>query len=318
MQNTHAPPSPHPHPRTIDARRRAGLCCEVQKHRAPPAAISRHFKTGLDMSDALGTYAKIWRAHLVHTDDAGASLVYIDRHILHTDTSAQAFDGLRLAQRGARRAEACFAPYADAPAGNPVQAKLLDTLDANAHEYHLARFENGELAEGILQPGMTVCGQRADIGMFGGIGAVCFFADAAACEHALATQTLRLSAPPVMYIEMDADMAAHSAESLLAQLVQQTGLPALRTHALEMGGSGIAAMDIDARLRLAALLSGITPFGALIAPDEKTIDWLKGKSHAPSGRDWAFACEYWEDLRADENAPYDARVTLGSTAARSA
>lgn len=246
------------------------------------------------------------------------NLVYIDRHILHTDTSAQAFDGLRLAQRDVRRAEASFAPHADAPAGNPVQAKLLDTLDANAHEYHLARFENGELAEGILQPGMTVCGQRADIGAFGGIGAVCFFTDAAACEHALATQTLHIAPPPVMHIEIGEDIPVQSAESLLAQLVQQAGLPALRTHTLEMGGAGIRAMDIDARMRLCALLSSITPFGALVAPDEKTIDWLKGKSHSPSGRDWAFACEYWESLRADENAPYDARITLGSAAARSA
>ncbi len=270
------------------------------------------------MSDSLGTYAKILRAHLVHQDSGGAAIVYIDRHIVHTDTSAQAFDGLRLAHRDVRRPEATFAPHADAPAGNPVRAKLLDTLDANAHEYRLARFETGELADGIAQPGMTLCGAREDISAFGAIGAVCFISDAGDCEHALATQTLRRMPAPVMYIDITPAFAAQTPETLLAALVQQAGLPALRAHVLELGGSGIAAMDMQTRLRLSSLLFGIAPFGAVIAPDDKTIDWLKGKPHAPSGRDWAFACEYWERLRADENAAYDAKITLGDHAARSA
>lgn len=270
------------------------------------------------MSHAHSTYAKIIAAHIVHRSDDGEAIVYADRHIVHPETSAQAFDGLRLAHRDVRRPEATFSPHADAPAGDPVRAKLLDTLDANAHEYHLARFETGELDEGIIQPGMIVCGHRSDIARFGGIGALCFFTDAGACEHLLATQTLRLTLPPVLRITLDSAAASLSAENILALLVTQAGLPVLRSHVLEMAGDGIAAMDVESRLRLAAVLSGIAPFGAVMAPDAKTAEWQKSRSHAPSGRDWPFACEYWETLAADANAAYDADVTLALPQERSA
>jgi 3-isopropylmalate/(R)-2-methylmalate dehydratase large subunit len=270
------------------------------------------------MSHAHSTYAKIIAAHSVHRSDDGVVIVYADRHIVHPETSAQAFDGLRLAHRDVRRPEATLSPHADAPAGDPIRAKLLDTLDANAHEYHLGRFETGEMEEGIVQPGMVVCGHRSDIARFGGIGAVCFFTDAGACEHLLATQTLRLTLPPVMRVTLESAAAALSAENILALLVTQAGLPALRGHVLELDGGGIAAMDVDARLRLCAVLSGVATSGTLIAPDEKTIEWLKGRNHAPSGRDWPFACDYWETLGADKDASYDAEVVLALPQERSA
>ncbi|MFN7114905.1 MAG: aconitase family protein [Alphaproteobacteria bacterium] len=270
------------------------------------------------MPDAFSTYTKIIAAHTVHREESGEMIIYADRHIIHPETSAQAFDGLRLAHRDVRRPEATLSPHADAPAGDPVRAKLLDTLDANAHEYHLARFETGELEDGIIQSGMVVCGHRSDIARFGGLGAVCFFTDAGACEHLLATQTLRLTLPPVLRVTLPQGAAALSAENILALLVTQAGLPALRSHVLELAGDGMTAMDIDARLRLCFVLSGVAVYGALTPPDDKTAEWLKGRGHAPSGRDWPFACEYWETLGADKDAAYDAAVTLALPQERSA
>ena len=271
-----------------------------------------------DMTGGRGTHAKILQAHLVYQDEGGEAIFYADRHVVHAESSAQAFDGLRLARRDVRRPEATFCPHMDAPAGDPIYAKLLDTLDANAHEYHLARFEPGELAEGFIQPGMIVCGHRSDIAAFGGIGAVCFFTDAGACEHLLATQTLRRPPPAVMHINLPAAAAGLHAEALLAAMVQQAGLPALRAHALEIGGAGAAAMTVEQRMKLTALLGSIAPAGALIAPDSKTIEWLKGRAHAPSGRDWPFAAEYWEGLAADADAAYDAAAHLALPQERSA
>lgn len=270
------------------------------------------------MPDTFSTYTKIIAAHTVHREDGGEAIIYADRHILHPETSAQAFDGLRLAHRDVRRPEANFSPHADAPAGDPVRAKLLDTLDANAHDYHLTRFEAGELEEGIIQPGMVVCGHRSDIARFGGIGAVCFFTDAGLCEHLLATQTLRLTLPPVMGVSLPRSAAALSAENILALLVTQVGLPALRCHVLELAGDGAAAMDVDARLRLCAVLGGVATPGTMIAPDDKTAEWLKGRSHSPSGRDWPFADEYWGTLRADKDAAYDSTLALTLPQERSA
>lgn len=248
------------------------------------------------MSDVFGTYSKIIAAHTVHTDDAHGTIVYIDRHILHPGISAQAFDGLRLAHREVRRPEATYAPHADAAVGDPVQAKLLDTLDANAHEYHTARFEPGDLQDGLIQPGMTVAGHRNDVARFGGIGAVCFFNSVSCCEHILATQTLRLTLPPVLNVRIPAEEDLKKPEQIVAHLVTTHGMPVLRTHALHLYGDGISAIDIHTRMMTAEKIAVVAPHGAVLAIDDHTIEWLKGYTHAPSGRDWPMACQYWENL----------------------
>lgn len=248
------------------------------------------------MSDAIGTYSKIIAAHTVHTDEAGGTIVYIDRHFLHPGISAQAFDGLRLAQRDVRRPEATYAPHADAQTNDPVQAKLLDVLDANAHEYHTARFDPADLQEGLIQPGMTVAGHRNDVSKFGGIGAVCFFNSSSCCEHILATQTLRLTLPPVLNIRIPAEENLHKPEQIVAYLVTTHGMPVLRSHAIHLYGDGISALDIRTRMGAAEKIAVVAPHGAVLAVDERTIEWLKGHPHAPSGRDWPLACQYWETL----------------------
>lgn len=248
------------------------------------------------MSDVTGTYSKIIAAHTVHTDAAGHTIIYIDRHILHPHISAQAFDGLRLAQREVRHPEATYAPHLENAPHDPVQAKLLDTLDANAHEYHTARFEPADLQDGLIQPGMTVAGHRNDIARFGGIGAVCFFSTPAECEHVLATQTLRLPLPPVLTVHIGDDDNLKSPEQIVAHLVTTHGLPVLRTHALYLHGAGIAALDIRTRMTAADKIAVLAPHGAIMAVDSRTVEWFKGRTYAPSGRDWPQACAYWETL----------------------
>lgn len=248
------------------------------------------------MSDVSGTYSKIVAAHTVHTDAGGSTIVYIDRHILHPHISAQAFDGLRIARRDVRRPEATYAPHPEKAPNDAVQAKLLDTLDANAHEYHTARFEPADLQDGLIQPGMTVAGHRSDIARFGGIGAVCFFSTPADCEHVLATQTLRLPLPPVLTVHLNEDDNLKSPEQIVAHLVTTYGLPTLRTHALYLHGTGIASLDIRTRMLATDKISVLAPYGAVMAIDNRTIDWFKGYTHAPSGRDWPLACAYWETL----------------------
>lgn len=248
------------------------------------------------MSDFTGTYSRIIAAHTVHKDDAGGTTVYIDRHFLHPGISAQAFDGLRLAQRALRQPEATYAPHADTPVNDAAQAKLLDTLDANAHEYRTARFEPADLQEGLIQPGMTVAGHRNDIARFGGIGAACFFNTPSSCEHILATQTLRLMLPPVLNIRIPAGENLQKSEQIVAYLVITQGMPVLRSHALYLYGDGVTALDIHTRMMTAEKIAVVAPHGAVLSVDARTLEWLKGQPHAPSGRDWPLACQYWESL----------------------
>jgi 3-isopropylmalate/(R)-2-methylmalate dehydratase large subunit len=262
------------------------------------------------MSAPQSTYAKILAAHHVYHDDDRGDVVYIDRHFLHPETSPQAFDGLRLAKRAVRHPDKNFAPHPDNNISHPILAKQFDTLDGNAYDFHLARFDTDDFDNGLLHPGMTVAGHPDDIGGIGAYGALALPVTAATVQHVLATQTIvqKISAP-LLRVELSADAAGRSIEKILSQITAAIGTAAAKEHVIEFYGAGLAAIDMATRWDLAHRAQKIC-HTALIVPDTVLFDYLRSKELAPSGRDWSFALECWEKMMPDENAAADRHIRL--------
>lgn len=261
------------------------------------------------MSEPLTTYDKILAAHHVHHDDTRGDTVYIDRHFLHPETSPQAFDGLRLAKRDVRVPDMNFAPHADAIGDNPIVAKQLDTLDANAHDFHLARFDKQDLQNGLTQPGMVLAGHADDIAPLGAFGVYTIAVNAAEVEHILATQTLILTRPPVLRVMVAGNGQACTAEKILAQVLAAVSPAVLEKHVIEYDGAAIKAMSLFMRMDLAARTHKCSR-GVIFPPDAVVFDALKESDFAPSGRDWAFAQEHWESFIPDVNAAIDHSISI--------
>jgi|GEM_PF-1217336 len=261
------------------------------------------------MTTAQTCHAKIYQAHLVHTQDDGQAITYIDRHILHPVTSAQAFDGLRAAHRDIRRPEASFAPHADIQAPNPIIAKLQETLDANAHDFHTARFDPADFTQGFFHPGMTIAGHADDVASAGAFGALALCTTSAAAEHILATQTILMTPAPVLCVTLEGSTAQITPAGLLAQLSTTCGTTTLAEHTLEFHGAALTEIDMPTRINIAkhAATCGA---GVLFPPDDVLFDYMRRLDFAPAGRDWALAVEMWEAFQPDAGAKGDRQITL--------
>lgn len=264
------------------------------------------------MSEPLTTHAKILAAHQVHHDDARGDTVYVDRHFLHPETSPQAFDGLRLAKRDVRVPDMSFAPHADSIGSNPIIAKQLDTLDANAHDFHLARFDKQDVQNGLIQPGMVVAGHADDIAPLGAFGVYTLAVGAAETEHILATQTIVIEPPPVLRVMVAGDAKTATSEKILAQVMLAVTPAILKNHIVEYDGAVIKAMPLDTRMDLCARTFKCSR-GALLPPDTVIFEALKASPLAPAGRDWKFAQEYWESFMPDVNAAIDHSITVNGS-----
>lgn len=264
------------------------------------------------MSAPQSTYAKILAAHHVYTDDARGQAVYIDRHFLHHETSPQAFDGLRLAKRDVRHPDKNFAPHPDAHAGHPIMAKQLDTLDGNAYDFHLARFAAEDFDNGLTHPGMVIAGHPDTIGGLGAYGVLALPVTAAGTvEHILATQTAMIQKQPrLLRVEIPHDAARLSLEKILAQLSPAADTT-LSGYVAEFYGAGLAQIDMATRWDLVQRAQKIC-YAALIVPDDILFEYLRSKEFAPSGRDWAFAQEYWQKLMPDDHAACDHHICLNA------
>jgi 3-isopropylmalate/(R)-2-methylmalate dehydratase large subunit len=261
------------------------------------------------MTTAQTCYAKIYQAHLVHTAEDGQGITYIDRHILHATTSAQAFDGLRAAHRDIRRPEASFAPHADIQAPNPIIAKLQDTLDANAHDFHTARFDPADFAQGFFHPGMTIAGHADDIATTGAFGALALCTTSATVEHILATQTILMKPAPVLCVTLQGPAQHITPAGLLAQLNAAYAPATLAAHIIEFHGPALADIDVPIRIDIAKQAASCSA-GALFPPDDVLFDYMRGLDFAPAGRDWAIAIEQWETFKPDADATGDIQTTL--------
>lgn len=280
-------------------------------------------------------YEKIWDAHVVERRDDGTCLIYIDRHLVHEVTSPQAFEGLRVAGRKVRRPDLTLAvpdhnlpttPCVDAagraiPIADPESAAQLDALRRNAPEFGIDYIDATAPEQGIVHvvgpeqgftlPGTTlVCGD-SHTSAHGALGALAFGIGTSEVEHVLATQTLLLTRSKTMEVRVDGTLGPGvSAKDVVLAIIGRIGAAGGTGYVIEYTGSVIRDLSIEGRLTIANMSIEAGARAGLIAPDDKTFDYLKGRPMAPKGADWDRAVAWWRTLATDPGAAYDKRVVI--------
>ncbi|MGJ3647147.1 3-isopropylmalate dehydratase large subunit [Sphingomonas sp. GlSt437] len=280
-------------------------------------------------------YEKIWDAHVVERRDDGTCLIYIDRHLVHEVTSPQAFEGLRVAGRTVRRPDLTLAvpdhnlpttPRVDAaghpiPIADPESAAQLDALRRNAPEFGIDYIDATAPEQGIVHvvgpeqgftlPGTTlVCGD-SHTSAHGALGALAFGIGTSEVEHVLATQTLLLKRSKTMEVRVDGTLAPGvSAKDVVLAIIGRIGAAGGTGYVIEYTGSVIRDLSIEGRLTIANMSIEAGARAGLIAPDDKTFTYLKGRPMAPKGADWDRAVAWWRTLATDPGAIYDKRVVI--------
>ncbi|MDJ0275488.1 3-isopropylmalate dehydratase large subunit [Sphingomonas sp. 2R-10] len=280
-------------------------------------------------------YEKIWNDHVVERRDDGTCLIYIDRHLVHEVTSPQAFAGLRAAGRRVRRPELTLAvpdhnlpttPRVDAaghrlPIADPASAQQLAALEKNAPDFGIRYIDATAAEQGIVHvvgpeqgftlPGTTlVCGD-SHTSAHGALGALAFGIGTSEVEHVLATQTLLLQQSKTMEIRVDGTLGyGVSAKDVVLAIIGRTGAAGGTGYVVEYTGEVIRDLSIEGRLTVSNMSIEGGARAGLIAPDETTFAYLKGRPMAPAGADWDRAVEYWRTLPTDAGARYDRVVQL--------
>ena len=278
-------------------------------------------------------YDKIWEAHRVATDPGtGESLIYIDLHLIHEVTTPQAFAGLRAAGRGVRRPDLTLA-VADhntptenqalglAGVADPEARNQLETLARNVAEYDIEFFEMGNINNGIVhvvgpeqgrtQPGMTIVCGDSHTSTHGAFGALAHGIGTSEVEHVLATQTLRANKSKNMAIEVSGTLPEGvTAKDLALHIIARIGTAGGTGYVLEYRGEAVRALSMEGRMTLCNLAIEGGARAGLIAPDETTFAYVKGRPAAPKGGAWDIAQRYWETLFSDEDAHWDRVVRI--------
>ena len=273
---------------------------------------------------------KVWEAHVVRQGEGEPDLLYIDLHLLHEVTSPQAFDGLRLTGRTVRRPDLTLAtedhnvPTTAGPITDPVSRTQVDTLRTNCEEFGVKLYPMGDAEQGIVhvvgpqlgltQPGMTVVCGDSHTSTHGAFGALAFGIGTSEVEHVLATQTLPLKPFKTMAITVEGDLPAGvTAKDVVLAVIAKIGTGGGQGYVLEFRGSAIRALSMEARMTVCNMSIEAGARAGMIAPDDTTFDYLRGRDHAPKGEDWDAAVAAWRDLATDEGAEFDAGVVLDAT-----
>ncbi len=280
-------------------------------------------------------YEKIWDAHVVEGRDDGTCLVYIDRHLVHEVTSPQAFEGLRAAGRPVRRPDLTLAvpdhnlpttPRVDAagrelPIADRDSAAQLDTLRRNVRAFGVPYIDALAPEQGIVHvvgpelgftlPGTTlVCGD-SHTSAHGALGALAFGIGTSEVEHVLATQTLLLQPSRTMEVRVDGALGhGVSAKDVVLSIIGRIGASGGTGHVIEFTGEVIRSLSVEGRLTVANMSIEAGARAGLVAPDETTFAYLKGRPMAPTGAEWDEAVAWWRTLPSDAGARYDRTVTL--------
>jgi 3-isopropylmalate/(R)-2-methylmalate dehydratase large subunit len=276
---------------------------------------------------------KVWEAHVVrHGDGAEPDLLYIDLHLLHEVTSPQAFDGLRLAGRGLRRVDLTIATEdhnvptvdIDQPIADLVSRTQVDTLRANCKEFGVRLHPMGDVEQGIVhvvgpqlgltQPGMTVVCGDSHTSTHGAFGALAFGIGTSEVEHVMATQTLPLRPFKTMAITVDGELREGvTAKDVILAVIANIGTGGGQGYVLEYRGAAIEALSMEARMTVCNMSIEAGARAGMIAPDEVTFEYLKGRPHASVGAEWDAAVEYWKTLRTDDDAVFDREVHIDAS-----
>jgi 3-isopropylmalate/(R)-2-methylmalate dehydratase large subunit len=275
---------------------------------------------------------KVWDAHVVRRADGEPDLLYIDLHLIHEVTSPQAFDGLRLAGRKVRRPDLTLATEDhNTPTDNlitiadPISRTQVETLRRNCEEFGIRLHPLGDAEQGIVhvigpqlgltQPGMTIVCGDSHTATHGAFGALAFGIGTSEVEHVLATQTLPQARPKTMAVTVTGELQPGvTAKDVVLALIAQVGTGGGVGYVVEYRGPVIERLSMEGRMTISNMSIEWGARAGLIAPDETTFAYLKGRQYAPSGDDWDAALEYWRTLRTDEGAVFDKEVVLDGSA----
>ncbi|HMA14969.1 MAG: 3-isopropylmalate dehydratase large subunit [Bacteroidota bacterium] len=274
-------------------------------------------------------FDKIWDSHVVDRQDDGTCLIYIDRHLVHEVTSPQAFEGLRLAGRKLRHPEATLAvpdhnvPTSDRSKGIADEESRIqvETLERNCAEFGVPIFQMNDHRQGIVHiigpeqgftlPGMTIVCGDSHTATHGAFGALAFGIGTSEVEHVLATQTLIQSPAKNMRISVDGALPVGvTAKDLILAIIGRIGTAGGTGHVIEYAGQAIRDLSMEGRMTVCNMSIEGGARAGLIAPDETTYDYIKGRPMAPKAGAWEQAVTYWRSLPSDEGARYDKEVTL--------
>jgi 3-isopropylmalate/(R)-2-methylmalate dehydratase large subunit len=272
---------------------------------------------------------KVWESHVVHRADGEPDLLYIDLHLVHEVTSPQAFEGLRDTGRPVRRPDLTVATedhnVPTTGIGEPIRDLIsrtqVDTLRSNCREFGIRLFPMGDAGQGIVhvigpqlgltQPGATIVCGDSHTSTHGAFGALAFGIGTSQVEHVLATQTLPMEPFKTMAVTIDGDLPpGATAKDLILAVIATIGTGGGQGYVIEYRGAAIEALSMEARMTICNMSIEAGARAGMIAPDETTFAYLKGRPGAPQGADWDAALDYWRSLRTDADATFDHEVVI--------
>jgi 3-isopropylmalate/(R)-2-methylmalate dehydratase large subunit len=270
---------------------------------------------------------KIWERHVVHRAEGEPDLLYVDLHLVHEVTSPQAFEALRLAGRNVRRPDLTVGtmdhnvPTTAGPVTDPISARQMEALQINADEFGITMYPWGSGGQGIVhvigpemgytQPGMTIVCGDSHTSTHGAFGALAFGIGTSEVEHVLATQTLPQSKPKWMAVSVNGDLPPNcSAKDIILAIINRIGTGGGVGHVIEYRGAAIEALSMEGRMTICNMSIEAGARAGVVAPDETTFAYVKGRPHAPTDAKWDVALEEWRALPTDSGAVFDAEVTL--------
>jgi len=273
---------------------------------------------------------KVWERHVVHRADGEPDLLYVDLHLVHEVTSPQAFEGLRLTGRSVRRPDLTVGtmdhnvPTTAGPVTDEISARQMEALQINADEFGITLYPWGSGGQGIVhvigpemgytQPGMTIVCGDSHTSTHGAFGALAFGIGTSEVEHVLATQTLPQTKPRWMAVTVDGELPTNSsAKDIILAIINRIGTGGGVGHVVEYRGAAIEALSMEGRMTICNMSIEAGARAGLVAPDETTFDYVKGRPHAPKDADWDAALEDWRALPTDPGAVFDTEVLLDAS-----
>ncbi|MBC3811384.1 MULTISPECIES: 3-isopropylmalate dehydratase large subunit [Undibacterium] len=276
-------------------------------------------------------YDKLWESHVVHSEDDGTAILYIDRHLLHEVTSPQAFEGLKIAGRQPwRNAANLVVADHNVPTTNringiddPTSRLQVETLDKNAKQYGLTYFSMADKRQGIVHvigpeqgatlPGMTVVCGDSHTSTHGAFACLAHGIGTSEVEHVLATQTLIAKKSKAMLVQVDGALPAGvTAKDVVLAIIGKIGTAGGTGYAIEFAGSTIRSLSMEGRMTVCNMAIEAGARAGMVAVDQTTIDYVKGRPFSPVGPHWDRAVEYWKTLHSDAGAKFDLVVTLNA------
>ena len=277
-------------------------------------------------------YDKIWDDHVVETSEDGTSLLYIDRHLVHEVTSPQAFEGLRMSDRGVRAPEKTLAvPDHNVPTegraqgiSDPESKLQVETLEQNAKDFGIDFYDMADKRQGIVHivgpeqgftlPGMTIVCGDSHTSTHGAFGALAHGIGTSEVEHVLATQTLIQKKAKNMRITVNGEIPDHvTAKDIILAIIGEIGTAGGTGHVMEYAGEAIRNLSMEGRMTVCNMSIEGGARAGLIAPDETTFEYIQGRPRAPKGAAWDMALAYWKTLYTEEGATFDKEITLNAS-----